>query len=174
MRAWRARLEGLPPGELKKPRRPPNAASASEAVAELRTMLDRHLSSIDSLDQKATFVIPALGAVGALATPDKLNGLPGAAVVLLALAFSAAAFALLLALRVLAARRFAFGSDPVALALGTSDSPEAFSQGLANALAESITYARGAIDRKAYRLNLALFSTAVSTSCFVAAKILEG
>jgi len=137
-------------------------------------MLDRHLSSIDSLDQKAAFVIPALGAVAALSTPDKLKGLPGAAVVFLAFALTAAAFALFLALRVLAARRFAFGSDPVALALATSDAPDAFSQGLANALATSITYARAVIDEKAYRLNLALFSTAVSASCFIAAKILEG
>src|ERR1035437_8863344 len=102
-------------GELRKPRMRPEAASASQAVSELRAMLDRHLASIDSIDQKAAFVIPALGAVGVLATPSKLAGLPGAAVCLLSVAFSAALVAFLLAWRVLAARKFGFGADPVKL-----------------------------------------------------------
>jgi hypothetical protein len=160
--------------ELRKPRMAPNAESAYQAVSELRAMLDRHLASIDSIDQKATFVIPALGAVGVLATPDKLAGLPGLAVCLLSVAFSAALTAFLLAWRVLAARKFGFGAEPVTLALSTSAPPEQFSQGLANSLAGCVVRARDAIDYKARLLNLALFATAISVFCFLTAKIVEG
>lgn len=160
--------------ELHKPRLRPRAESASEAVSELRAMLDRHLASIDSLDQKATFVIPALGAVGVLATPTRLAGLPGAAICLLSVAFSAALVAFMLAWRVLSARKFGFGPDPLKVALDTSAPREAFSQGLANSLAECVLHARDAIEDKARLLNLALFATTISVFCFLTAKIVEG
>jgi len=160
--------------ELHKPRSRPQSESASEAVSELRAMLDRHLVSIDSLDQKATFVIPALGAVGVLATPTRLTGLPGPAICLLAVAFSAALVAFVLSWRVLSARKFGFGPDPVKVALGTSAPSEEFRQGLANSLAECVVHARAAIEDKARLLNLALFSTTISVFCFLTAKIVEG
>jgi hypothetical protein len=160
--------------QLSAPRHPPVDGSVQEAIVELRLLLDRYLSSIESLDQKAALVVPALGAIGVLTAPVKPLGQTSAfAALFLSLAVSAAVLAFVMSLRALRAKRSEIGADPVKLALQTSLDPDSFRQGIADSLAIAVCSLRSTTEEKAKRLNLSLLAGAISVVCFLASRIVE-
>ncbi len=153
----------------------PVKASASEAVVELRRMLDGHVADMDSIDQKAALIVPTLGAIGVLGAPAQPLGQASAgaqACLVIALASSLVSF-VMVALT-LGAVRFWGGADPSALAQGCTDSEAQFHQRLAGSLSKAVVSAQAAATDKKAWFNLSLFAAIIAVLAFAAARVLEG
>jgi hypothetical protein len=130
---------------------------------------------MDSLDQKAALIIPALGTIGVISAPLKAAGQASIGTqVCLALALSASVMAFFWAAATLRAIRYWGGADPDLLVDALNEGEVEFNEMLAASLADAVNSACAAAAEKARRFNLGLFSSAIAVAAFVSARVLEG
>lgn len=141
--------------------------ASAAAVAALQTQLDRHLSAVDGMDQKAALLPPLVGAVGVLGlVPAHATGL---ALWLDAAGVAAGLFAIAACFVSLAVRTVPVGGNEDQIASGAKMALDDFNAKLARSLADAIGLIHGTEKRKARSLNVAFFATAVAIGLWVVA-----
>ena len=133
----------------------PNPQSAAAAVETLRAELDTAISSLESIDRKATLIPAVLGTVAGIFIAPSATFRGSQAAVLIA-AVLTGVIAVFFALRVIWARYVNIGPNARQTASGTYLDPAAFNHAVAGSLATAIDQLSAVSAWKGHRLNLHL------------------
>jgi len=145
------------------PRLPPKAESQDVVLQALDRQIERSIQARDALVTRASLVIPAIAAVGAILAGHPLKSpLPPLAFAAGLFTLASAVASIAFSLKCLMSHSISLGADPVALARASSVDAVDAKQGLADSLAVAAVSLRVSITDTGYSLNRSVYAGATA------------